>query len=263
MNTQNLLKEKMQKGNYGARTINAYQTVIKKITEYYPNKDIRSLVDAEIKTFLKHKAQEGFSSRTLSLYVNALNFLYREVYQDPGFKALGHPKRQKKYPVILTPLEISQLLSSVINLKHKILLASAFGMGLGVSEVVDLKVGDVSFVDKKLFIKGDKSKNDRQISISENLINPLKRIIGGKSEQDYVFESEKGGGLTVRSAQKIFEKALSKSEIKKKASFYSLRHSFAFYLVQKGLAITVVQEILGHKNIRTTQIYKQLSRQEV
>ena len=80
-----------------------------------------------------------------------------------------------------------------------------------------------------------------------------------KKGADYLFESQMGGKLTERSAQKIFENALRKSEIKKEATFHSLRHSFATHLLENGTDVRYVQELLGHANIRTTQIYTKVT----
>ena len=98
----------------------------------------------------------------------------------------------------------------------------------------------------------------KKTSIIQNA-NNIQKILSVKNNDDYVFESERGGKLTERTAQKVFEKALKKSGIKKEASFHSLRHSFATHLLENGVDVRYVQELLGHQNIRTTQIYTQVT----
>ena len=87
----------------------------------------------------------------------------------------------------------------------------------------------------------------------------LQNLIAGKNKNDFVFESERGGKLTTRTAQKVFAVALKKSLINKEATFHSLRHSFATHLLENGIDVRYVQELLGHKSIRTTQVYTKVT----
>lgn len=95
--------------------------------------------------------------------------------------------------------------------------------------------------------------------VPEKLLCDLKNLIAGKQKDDYIFVSERGGKLTTRTAQKIFENALKISDLKKDATFHSLRHSFATHLLENGVDIRYIQELLGHQNIRTTQLYTQVT----
>ena len=87
----------------------------------------------------------------------------------------------------------------------------------------------------------------------------IQNLITGKNLNDYLFESERGGKLTERTSQKVFENAFRGADIKKAATFYSLRHSFATHLLENGVDVRYVQELLGHQNIRTTQLYTQVT----
>ena len=91
------------------------------------------------------------------------------------------------------------------------------------------------------------------------LKDKIRNLIAGKEKNDYVFESERSGKLTERTAQKIFKQALQRAGIKKEATFHSLRHSFATHLLENGVDVRYVQELLGHTNIRTTQIYTHIT----
>jgi len=139
------------------------------------------------------------------------------------------------------------------------MLALAYGAGLRVSEIINLKVEDLQLGELTIHLKNAKGKRDRITVMPEKLKNDIKNLIASKDTDDYVFASERGGKLSERTAQKVFENSLAKSKIKKKATFHSLRHSFATHLLENGVNVRFVQELLGHQNIRTTQLYTKVT----
>jgi len=145
------------------------------------------------------------------------------------------------------------------NIKHKLLLSLAYGAGLRVSEVMDLKVKDINLDELTIHIKHAKGNKDRITIFPDKLRSSLGNITTVKQSNDYVFESERGGKLSTRTVQKSFKNALRKGGIKRDATFHSLRHSFATHLLENGVDIRYVQELLGHSNIRTTQLYTQVT----
>ena len=114
-----------------------------------------------------------------------------------------------------------------------------------------------------IHIKNAKGQKDRISVLPNKLIGNLKSLISGKMGNDFVFESERGGKLTTRTAQKVFERALKKSGTAKNATFHSLRHSFATHLLENGVDVRYVQELLGHQNIRTTQVYTHVTNPKI
>ncbi|MBI4653055.1 tyrosine-type recombinase/integrase [Candidatus Kuenenbacteria bacterium] len=118
-----------------------------------------------------------------------------------------------------------------------------------------MRVKDINIAELTIYIKEAKGKKDRLTIFPEKISVDIKNLIAGKQGNDFVFESNRVGKLTTTSLQKIFQKALLKSGIQKDATFHSLRHSFATHLLENGVDIRYVQELLGHQNIRTTQIY--------
>ena len=139
------------------------------------------------------------------------------------------------------------------------MMSLGYACGLRVSEVVALKVADLDIDELVVHIKSAKGKKDRISVLPAKLQNDLRNIIAGKNADDFIFGSNRGGKLTTTSLQKMFRKSLAKTNIKKLATFHSLRHSFATHLLENGVDIRYVQELLGHQNIRTTQTYTQMT----
>lgn len=254
-NLLKIIEQEMKLRNYSPKTIKAYILVIKDLFIFFRQKNLRLLTNQDFKKYLLEKIDKNLSSQTIALYANAINYLYLQIYKKPDFIKIKHPKRSQKLPAVLSNNEINKIIDQISNSKHRLMIQLAYSSGLRVSEVINLKIKDIDLESKILMVRSGKGKKDRQTVLSDKIKSDLKKIIIVKNINDLVFESERGGKLTTTSLQKIFKKALSKSGIKKPATFHSLRHSFATHLLENGVDIRYVQELLGHANIRTTQIY--------
>ncbi|MCK4520767.1 tyrosine-type recombinase/integrase [Candidatus Parcubacteria bacterium] len=244
--------------NYSFKTIKAYLGCLK---EYFDFKkfNLEKIDEENIKQFLLNKQDKNYSSQTINLYLNAIKFFYREVLKIPEKINLKFAKRSKKLPIVLSREEIENIIESIKNPKHKLIISLAYGAGLRISEVISLKVKDVDLEELTIHLKNAKGKKDRITIFPEKIRRDIQGLIARKNSDDYLFESERGGKLTERTAQKVFENALRGTGIKKDATFHSLRHSFATHLLENGVDVRYVQELLGHQNIRTTQIYTQVT----
>ena len=244
--------------NYSLKTIKSYAYGLR---EYFIFKrcSYSKLNQENIKNFLLYCERKQISSQSRNLFLNAIKFYYRNVVKNSEKIEIQSAKKPKSLPIVLSRNEINKILESSKNTKHKLLLSFAYGAGLRVSEVIGLKVQDLDFEELTVHIKKAKGQKDRISVMPKSLVNNLKNLIVGKENNDFVFASERGGKLTTRTAQKVFENALRKSGTKKPATFHSLRHSFATHLLENGVDIRYVQELLGHANIRTTQLYTQVT----
>jgi len=254
---QNLLQEMenlLELRNYSPKTIKSYLFYTREFLLFAKEKNIFNK-DEAIKQFLLNKQQKGQSSQTINLAFNAIKFFYREIIKTQDKIDLKFAKRNKRLPVILSRLEIKKIIRNISNIKHCLTISLAYGAGLRVSEVVNMRVKDINIAELTIHIKEAKGKKDRLTIFPEKISKDIKNLTTGKQRNDFVFESNRGGKLTTTSLQKIFQKALLKSDIQKDATFHSLRHSFATHLLENGVDVRYVQELLGHQNIRTTQIY--------
>lgn len=244
--------------NYSPKTLKSY---LYGLREYFSfkNNNFTELDQENIKNFLLHCQNKGTSPQSRNLFLGAVKFYYRNVIKNSQKIEIQSAKKPKSLPTVLSRSEVTRILESPKNVKHKLLLSLAYGAGLRVNEVTELKVQDLDFEELTVHIKRAKGQKDRISVMSESLVDNLKNLVAGKAATDIVFASERGGKLTTRTAQKVFENALCASGIKKSATFHSLRHSFATHLLENGTDMRYVQELLGHVNIRTTQIYTQVT----
>ncbi|MBU0707722.1 tyrosine-type recombinase/integrase, partial [Patescibacteria group bacterium] len=215
--------------------------------------------EENIKNFLLSLEGRNISAQTRNMFLNAIKFYYCGVLNIVSKIEIRCAKKNKSLPVILSREELKEIIGSITNQKHKLMIALAYGAGLRVSEVINLRVGDIDIRELTIHIKKSKGRKDRLSVFPERLIADIQKFLSGKESDDFIFINGHGGGLTARSAQKIFDHALAKSGIMKKATFHSLRHSFATHLLENGVDIRYVQELLGHNNIRTTQRYTQVT----
>jgi integrase/recombinase XerD len=250
-------KDEMRLRNYSPRTIKTYLDYLE---EYFTHQGwTNSASEETIKKFLINKLDQGYSSQTVNLYLNAIKFFFHEVQKRHFIRNIRFAKKTKRIPVVLSKTEIMIILKNIRNLKHQLIIALTYGSGLRVSEVVNLRVKNIDFNAKIIHIEEAKGHKERLTVLPERLLVHIKKLVYGKKPWDFIFESERGGKLSTRTPQHVFKKALKRSGIPKQATFHSLRHSFASHLLEAGTDIRCIQEMLGHSDVRTTQIYTHIS----
>ena len=203
--------------------------------------------------------KKQFAPQTIHLHINAAKFLLQNILRIKENFIIPFPKRSVKLPVIMSHDEITGIIDTITNKKHRLMISLAYGAGLRVSEVVFLRIQDIDFHRSCIHIKHAKGNRDRITLLPETLVEELKHYCENRGEDRYVFENASGNKLTTRTAQKVFQKAVIRANISKSVTFHSLRHSFATHLLENGTDVRYVQELLGHQNIRTTQLYTQVT----
>lgn len=265
--------------NYSPRTVRSYLAYLKEYLNFVKTGyDKRTEWIEIIKDFLLKKHEDKYSPQTVNLALNAVKFFYRNVVRIGTPIRIKCAKKSLKIPAVLSKNEILRILRSIGNQKHRLMLALAYGAGLRVSEVVKLKIQDLNFEQDLISVQEAKGRKSRVTIMPKTIKNELKKFVFWRNKERYVFESNRrksisknspmkcdrrenvwGRRLTTRTAQKVFENALIKTGVNRQASFHSLRHSFATHLLENKVDLRFIQELLGHKDIRTTQIYTKVS----
>ncbi|HLG25888.1 MAG TPA: site-specific tyrosine recombinase/integron integrase [Candidatus Gracilibacteria bacterium] len=254
------LENELRLRGLSPRTIKTYTSCVGFYLRYLgAGSDLMNMDVEKIKEFLLHRQDSGAAPQTVNLYLNAIKFFYRHVVKAQASIDIRFAKRSLRLPVVLSHREVLLLIDSYRNRKHRLLIGLTYGAGLRVSEVVKLRVRDIDFERRLMTVRGGKGNKDRQSLLPMKLENQLRIICAARDPGDYLFESERGGRLSTRTAQKVFDAGLKRAGITRQATFHSLRHSFATHLLENGTDIRFVQVLLGHANIKTTQRYTQVT----
>lgn len=243
--------------SYSPKTRKVYLQYIKEYI-YFAKKAKLKQKEEAIEQFLLH-LHKNTSAQTANVALSSIKFLYNEVLKDPIKIDFKFAKRAKKLPIVLSRSEIKRIIEATTNPKHTLMISLGYACGMRVSEIVNLRVQDFAIDELTVHIKGAKGKKDRISILPEKLKDDLHALIAWKQPTDYVFASNRGGKLTTTSLQKIFRQSAKRAKMTKPATFHSLRHSFATHLLENGTDVRYVQVLLGHANIRTTQVYTQVT----
>ena len=166
-------------------------------------------------------------------------------------------------PKVISVEDIKKLFEVTTNLKHHTMLKLCYGMGLRVSEIVNLKVTDVDSKNMQVFIERAKGKKDRYDNLPKSVLVPLRTYYIEYKPKKYLFEGQYGEQYSIRSAQQVFKNALEKAKINKVTDIHGLRHSFATHLMEYGTDTKFIQELMGHADIKTTMRYLHVSNQSI
>ncbi|MEO6549966.1 MAG: tyrosine-type recombinase/integrase [Ferruginibacter sp.] len=253
--------------SYSPSTIRTYTNELIQFMVLIKQVPAFSVSTDRIKQYLQYCHQTlHLSESTLHSRINALKFYYEQVlHKDKFFWEVPRPKRHLQMPKVLGESEIRRMFNAITNLKHKAILFAAYSAGLRVSEVVSLKIKHVDSDRMQLFVEKAKGKKDRYVGLSILLLDVLRAYIkkAVPAPKVYVFENPMfpGQPYSVRGAQKIFQMAKERAFVNKDVGIHSLRHSFATHLLEKGIDIKYIKELLGHFNIKTTERYLHVKRE--
>lgn len=250
------LKRELEIRNFSARTVKSYVYHVEKFLMYAEK---RGLNENIVKDYIQEQIKIKNPS-TVAHSIFAISFFFDKILNQKI--NIPRPKRNKTMPEILTFEEIKKLIESTNNIKHKLIIKLLYGCGLRVSEIINIKKEDVNFDEGLIHIKLSKGKRDRFVKIPESIKEELKSYCNILNEE-ILFPSNRGGKLTTATIQAIVENSAKKAGIKKRVYPHLLRHSFATHLLEQGTDLRIIQKLLGHSNIKTTQIYTQISQASI
>ena len=260
---QNKLETELHARKYSINTINLYIYYNQSICQWL-KKTPNLITSEDVKNYLAHKEKdENHSAASLNLMLSAIKFFFRNILKSDKIREHKRPRQDKRLPIVMAKSEIKKMIKMEKNLKHSLLLMMVYSSGLRVSEVVSLKRHDVDIVRKSIVVIAGKGRKDRYTITSEMVMSTLKEYCEKYNITDWLFPGQPvTRHLSIRSAQHIFENAVKKAGIEKNVSIHCLRHSFATHLLESGIDIRYIQDLLGHSSVRTTERYTHVARRK-
>ncbi len=229
----------------------------------FTKKNPDEIDEDDVKTYIAENLSDN-ASMSIILFLSAIRYAYSNILKNDITLGIKRPKREKHLPTVLTKEEVKKMLNSVETRKSKLMISLMYACGMRVSEIIGLKILDLNFEEKSGHIRQAKGKKDRIFNIPQFLFNNLRKQVKKQKEknQEYLFNGPKGK-LSSRNLQKIVKGIAKKAGIKKDVHCHTLRHSFATHLLENNIDIRKIQELLGHADLSTTQIYTHISREEL
>lgn len=253
----------MKDKGYNRQTIDTYVNHLKRFLTYSHNTvDIKSL-----NIYMADLESQGGHSRSYMVQSLSAVKLYGRSSRSMSEKALEDVykiKAEKKLPVFMTRKEIQSLFESTGNEKYLTAMMLAYSAGLTISELVRLRLKDIDGQAMVVHVRSSKDRRQRTSLLSKRMLDQFESYCHRYKPLKWLFESpQKTRPLETRTLQKGFLEARKKAGLQPGCTFYSLRHSFAVHLLEGGIALEHVQELLGHKSIESTEIYRSLAKRDL
>ncbi|MFH1225109.1 MAG: site-specific tyrosine recombinase/integron integrase [Candidatus Diapherotrites archaeon] len=249
---------------YSKRTLEMYSMYAKAFLEH-SSKPAQSCAREDVVAFLAHmKSERNSTNATLALVHAALKFFFHNFLRLKILDEIKSPKKAKKLPTVLSQDEVRALIKATKHGRNRLMVELLYSSGLRVSELVKMRTADADLHEGIARVKGGKGNKDRVVILSKDWTSGIKKYLKKKKVQsEFLFSKKNGKQLSSDTMQRIIREAAEKAEIKRHVTPHTLRHSFATHLLEAGENIRKIQELLGHSNLNTTQIYTQVSTDEL
>jgi site-specific recombinase XerD len=261
--------EDLKLRGYCESTQKAYVGAVQQLCNHF-NKPPGRITEEDLRSYFLHgKNEKKWSRSTSTVALCGIKFFYEYTIQRPWPTLLFiRPGCEKKLPVVLGRDEVRLILNQVRLFRYRVCLTTIYSCGLRLSEGAHLKVGDIDSAHGLIHVRKAKGKKDRKVPLPKKTLVLLRQQWTRHKNKTWMFPSTRRGGpdmsvattpIHPRSVQTAFRKALSATNIRKKATVHTLRHSWATHLLEEGVNLRLIQEWLGHRSATTTSIYTHLT----
>ena len=260
------MHEELLLKSYSENTIKTYCGEFAQLLYVLKEVNVDTLTPDRLRAYLLYCATTlKLSENVIHSRMNAIKFYFEQVLHREKFffEEIPRPKKKSALPKVLGKSEVVKLFAQVQNFKHIIMLKLCYGMGLRVSEIVNLKISNIDSSRMLVHIENSKGKRDRYVPLPNSILEDLRKYYLEYKPKYYLFEGQYGGQYAIRSVQSVFKNAMKKAKINKTVGIHGLRHSYATHLMEVGTDMVFIQKLLGHKDVKTTQIYAKVSKKQL
>jgi integrase/recombinase XerD len=267
MNSEEFLKKleiELKISKNSQYTIRNYIDANKQLIEQSDKQPEELTVD-DVKLFMAEKLTDK-SSSSIILFLAAVKYAHLNILKKDITLGIKRPKKEKRIPTVMTKEEVKRLINSIYSDKSRLMVSMLYACGFRISELINLNIADLNFLEKTGMVKQAKGKKDRVFNIPLFLVNDLNKQIEEqkKLNHELLFSNEETGKkLSASNIEKIVRKAVKRAGIQKDIHCHTLRHSFATHLLENGVDLRTIQTLLGHSSISTTELYTHISNQQI
>lgn len=257
-------KEEFKLRGLSKNTLESYLLALQSFTRFYDNQPIESMGEKEVRRFLLHLIEINMSSGTVNIKNSALRFIYGVVLErNVNCRIIPRQHQYREFPDIMSKDEIKLFFSVIDNLRDKAIFETIYGAGLRISEVVKLRIQDIDSKQMRIYVQKGKGSKDRYTLLSERNLELLRQYwkkYRPNHPEGYLFYSrlKSRNPLTTRSIVNLFSKYRKLVGLSDTYTSHTLRHCFATHLLEAGMDIYRIKELLGHTFIQTTSFYLHL-----
>ena len=251
---------------YSPNTIRTYCQEFSQLLYLLKDTPVDTLTPERLRSYCLYCISKlKLSENLIHNRINAIKFYFDQVLKREKFffEDIPRPKKKSSLPKVIGKSDIVKLFSNIDNPKHLLMLKLCYGMGLRVSEIVNLKITDIDSSRMLVHIEAAKGKKDRYVTLPSSILDDLRSYYRAYRPKTYLFEGQYGGQYSIRSVQAVFKNAMKKAKINKSVGIHGLRHSYATHLLECGTDMIFIQKLLGHKDIKTTEIYAKVSNRQL
>lgn len=252
---QQLIQQMQMKG-YCDKTIKSYVGIISQTALYYRTPADQLTVDQIRDFILKRITVDKLSKPWMNMAISAFKLLFCDVLRREWNRLdLPRPRRSQKVAVILSRDEVRKIIDSKTNLKHRAILMLVYSAGLRRNEVRSLKISDIDSSRMLIHLHTTKGNKERYTILSPVMLDTLRQYYRRYRPKDWLFEGVTRTAISDSTVEAIFKQALKKSEVPKVVGIHSLRHAFATHMLEQGVSLPIIQQMMGHKSLKTTSVY--------
>lgn len=255
----------LQGKRYSTSSINTYSNFIMKLL-IFNQKPLKSIANRDIELFIENViAKQNYAISTHRQCISALkHFVVLHSLPDVNPEGLSRPRRDKMIPQVLSKEEVIDILKFTRNLKHRAILALIYSSGLRVGEALNLRLVDINVDRRQILVRKGKGRKDRMVILAESIVPLLNNYLGTYQPKRYFVEGQQEGELySSSSVRSVLNISCNRAGIKKRVTPHTLRHSFATHMLENGIDLRYIQELLGHSKPETTMIYTHVAQKDL